>query len=269
MERLRRPEYTGENRCWPCTVVNVVLVACAAAVVAVVSPFLALLLAAGGGGAIALRGYVVPYTPRFAPRLIERLPWDPFHAEEGAIAPTEPGSLATEDVDPEALLDALLEADVLEADGERIVLEKRFHGRWREEMRALRERSNEELVAAARDASEVASAAETVEDRRGRTHVVLSDGTDDPMAKSWLTRPVAVAETAAVRALSETPLSRKETTLAAGLLRMFLEECPVCDAPVHRTSESMCCGGGRTGSRPPRDVLACEECGDRLYTFPE
>lgn len=267
LEAIRRPEYTGENRCWPCTVVNVVLVACAAAAVAVASPFLALLLVVTGSGAIALRGYVVPYTPRFAPRVVERLPWTPFHAAE--VGPAEPGSLAIEDVDPEALLDALLDADVLEADGERIVLEDRFREQWREEMRALRERSDEELAAAARDASEVANAAETVEDRRGRTHVVLSDGTDDPMAKSWLTRPVAVAETAAVRALSETALSPEEAALAAGLLRMFLEECPVCDAPVHETSEAMCCGGGRTGNRPPRDVLACEECGGRLYTFPD
>lgn len=266
LEAIRRSEHTGENRCWPCTVVNVGLVACAAAVVAVVSPFLALLLVVGGGGMIALRGYVVPYTPRFAPRLVERLPWDPFHAAE--IGPAEPDSLSTEDVDPEALLDALVEAGVIEAEGERVALERGFHERWREEMRALRDLTDGELATAARDASEAANTAETVEGRK-RTHIVLSDGTGDPMAKSWLTRPVAVAETAAVRALSGTTLSRKEATLAAGLLRMFLEECPVCDAPVHETSESMCCGGGRTGNRPPRDVLACEECGDRLYTFPE
>ncbi|MFC7007879.1 hypothetical protein [Halalkalicoccus salilacus] len=124
LEAIRRSEHTGENRCWPCTVMNVGLVACAAAVVAVVSPFLALLLVIGGGGMIALRGYVVPYTPRFAPRLVERLPWDPFHAAE--IGPAEPDSLSTEDVDPEALLDALIEAGVIEAEGERVALERGF-----------------------------------------------------------------------------------------------------------------------------------------------
>lgn len=267
LEAIRRPEHTGKNRCWPCTAVNALLVALAAVVVAVVSPFLALLLALLGAGAIALRGYAVPYTPRFAPRLVERLPeaWNPFHPDR--IEPEEPGSLADEDVDPEALLGSLLEAGVLEAEGENVLLEGGFRERWREEMRSLRELSDEELAVAARDASEVASAAETVEGR-GRTHIVLSDGTGDPMAKSWLTRPVAITETAAVRALSGTDLSREEAMRTAGLLRMFLEECPVCDAPVRETSESMCCGG-RTGNRPPRDVLACEECGDRLYTFPD
>ncbi|WP_336343967.1 hypothetical protein [Halalkalicoccus ordinarius] len=267
LKTIRRPEYTGENRCWPCTVVNVVLVGLATITVALFSPLVAFGLALGGSGAILLRGYAVPYTPRFAPKLVERLPssWNPFHAER--VGPRESDSLATDDVDPEALLGALIEADVVAANGERLTLEKRFRERWREEMRTLRERSDEELAAAARDASAAASAAETVEGRE-RTHFVLSDGTGDPMTKSWLTRPVAVAETAAVRALSETTLSRQEAALAAGLLRMFLEECPVCDAPVHETSEAMCCGGGRAGSRPPRDVLACEECG-RLYTFPE
>lgn len=266
LEAIRRPEHTGENRCWPCTGVNAVLVALAAAVVSVASPFAALVLAVGGGGAIALRGYVVPYTPRFAPRLVERLPRNPFHAER--VGPDEPGSLANEDVDPEALLGALVEAGVIADDGERLYLDERFRERWRAEMRALRGLSAEELAAAACAASEVASAAETVEGRE-RTYVVLSDGTGDPMAKSWLTRPIAVAETAAVRALSDAAIAPEEAARSAGPLRMFLEECPVCDAPVRETIESMCCGGGRTANRPPRDVLACEECGERLYTFPD
>lgn len=267
IDAIRRPEYTGENRCWPCTVVNATIVAVAAVAVAVLSPLVALALAIGGAGAIALRGYVVPYTPQFAPRLVDRLPeaWNPFHTEP--IGPDEPGSLA-DDVAPEALLGALVGAGVIDADGDRLHLDGGFRERWREEMRVLRDLTDEKLAAAARDASPVASAGEIVEGRE-RIYVVLSDGTGDPMAKSWLTRPVAVAETAAVRALSEAPLSRDEATLAAGLLRMFLEECPVCDAPVRETSEAVCCGGGRTGNRPPRDVLACGECDEQLYTFPD
>ena len=163
LETIRRPEYTGENRCWPCTVVNVVLVGLATVAVALFSPLVAFVLALGGSGAILLRGYAVPYTPRFAPKLVERLPssWNPFQAER--VGPRESDSLATDDVDPEALLGALIEADVIAAEGERLTLEKRFRERWREEMRTLRERSDEELAAAARDASAATSAAETVE----------------------------------------------------------------------------------------------------------
>jgi hypothetical protein len=267
IDAIRRPEYTGENRCWPCTVVNAAIIACATVVVAFLSPLVALALAIGGTGAIALRGYVVPYTPQFAPRLVDQLPeaWNPFGTEP--IDPDEPDSLAN-DIDPEALLGVLVEAGVVDADGDRLHLDGGFRERWRREMRSLRDQSNEELAAAARDASEVASAAETVEGRE-RTYVVLSDGTGDPMAKSWLTRPVAVAETAAVRALADAALSPDEVTRSAGLLRMFLEECPVCDAPVRETTAVECCGRERTANKPPRDVLACEVCGERLYTFPD
>lgn len=270
LEAIRRPEYTGENRCWPCTAVNALLVALAAVAVAVVSPPASLALALGGVGAIALRGYVVPYTPRFAPRLAELLPWDPFHGgwSEPPDSP-EPGSLADAGrPDPEALLDALVEAGVIVPDGDRLVLDERFRERWREGMRRLREGSDEELAAAARNASAVANAAEVVEGRE-RTYVVVSDGVDDAMARSWLARPVAIAETAAVRALSDAGLPPEEATVGAGSLRMFLEACPSCDGPVEETTAATCCGRSRTGNRPPRDVLACEDCGERLYTFPD
>jgi hypothetical protein len=266
-QAIRRPEYTGENRCWPCTGVNALLVAFAAAVLAVVSLPAALAIASAGAGAIALRGYVVPYTPRFAPRLVDALPWDPFHG--GRIDPPEPGSLADgEGPEPEALLEALIEADVIVPDGDRLTLDDGFRERWREGMRTLREASDDELAAAARDASAVASAAEVVEGR-GRTYVVVSDGGDDPTAKSWLNRPAAIAETAAVGALSDSGLPPETATVAAGTLRMFLEACPACGGPVEETTARTCCGRGRSGNRPPRDVLACGDCNERLYTFPD
>jgi hypothetical protein len=268
-EAIRRPEYTGENRCWPCTGVNALIVALAAAVLAVVSLPAALVLAAGGAGTIALRGYVVPYTPRFAPRLVDALPWDPFHPADGGVDPPEPGSLADgEGPEPEALLEALIEAGVIVPDGDRLSLDDGFRERWREEMRTLQRASDDDLAAAARDASAVASDVEVVEGR-GRTYVVVSDGSDDAMARSWLTRPVAIAETAAVRVLSDSGLPPETATVGAGTLRMFLEACPACGGPVEETTASGCCGRSRTGNRPPRDVLACEDCNERLYTFPD
>ncbi|MFB6155518.1 MAG: hypothetical protein ABEJ22_06450 [Haloferacaceae archaeon] len=68
VDRLRQPEYTGENRCIPCTAVNVAI----ALVLAVAVGFLSAL----AGGAvfvvslvlIALRGYLVPGTPTLTKR---------------------------------------------------------------------------------------------------------------------------------------------------------------------------------------------------------
>jgi hypothetical protein len=85
LDRLRRPEYTGENRCTPCTVVNTALAAllaagagglAAAATPAGTGPVPAPVpgLAAGGLvlaaglASIHLRGYLVPGTPRLTKR---------------------------------------------------------------------------------------------------------------------------------------------------------------------------------------------------------
>jgi len=76
-DRLRRPEYTGENRCLPCTVVNVCLTLVAAAVATVaLTPLGGLVVLTGGLVAIYFRGYLVPGTPTltmryFPPRLLE------------------------------------------------------------------------------------------------------------------------------------------------------------------------------------------------------
>lgn len=73
IDRLRQPAYTGENRCTPCTLLNVAI----AAVLVVAATTLALsrtdrvgaavvgtALAAVSGATIYLRGYLVPGTPR-------------------------------------------------------------------------------------------------------------------------------------------------------------------------------------------------------------
>lgn len=78
LDRLRRPEFTGENRCVPCTAVNLAIAAVGAGALATVGrPG----LAAGGFtaalAAICLRGNVVPgtlaLTKRYLPERVLRL----------------------------------------------------------------------------------------------------------------------------------------------------------------------------------------------------
>lgn len=73
-DRLRRPEYTGENRCLPCTVVNVCLTLVAAIVVTVLlGPLGGLVVLLGGLSAVYFRGYLVPGTPTLTMRYFP--PW--------------------------------------------------------------------------------------------------------------------------------------------------------------------------------------------------
>ncbi|NHN59098.1 MULTISPECIES: hypothetical protein [Halorussus] len=299
LDRLRNPDHTGQRRCWPCTAVNAaILLAVCAAVARRRSRSLAAALGVGGAATIALRGYLVPGTPTFAPRLASRLPGDRFHDEssartppvpargdepaerETAGAPDEPGSLgdaATEAAAGEAVLGSLVDAGVVVADGETVYLDDDFRTAWRGEMQRRREMDDEELATALESAAPegrivdvvapgAADAGSTETDDRW---FVVSDGSDDPAAENWLTRPVAVAEAAAVRTLADrTHLSETSRARAAGPLRTFLERCPVCDGPVAETTLVECCGGpGGTHPDAPDEVLACADCDARLYTF--
>lgn len=63
LDPLRQPEYTGENRCIPCTMVNLVIAAILGVTIAVISIPIGIAAFALSIVAIYLRGYLVPGTP--------------------------------------------------------------------------------------------------------------------------------------------------------------------------------------------------------------
>lgn len=283
-DRLRDPAHTGDRRCWPCTAANAVLLLLACGAVARRrSRSLAAVLGVSGAATIALRGYLVPFTPRFAPRLVAVLPGDPFHADAGDLpdrsatdAPDASGSLGgeTDAETGERVLSALAERDVVTADEAAVYLDEDFREAWRAEIRDLRDRDDEDLADALREAAPAGTEVDAVNQgggqwQDGRTWFVVSDGSDDPASERWLTPPVAVAEAAAVRTLADrTDLDETLRVQATGPLRTFLEACPVCDGRVEETTVIECCGGpGSTRADAPDEVLACGDCGARLYTF--
>ena len=68
--RLQNSAYTGENRCIPCTVVNLLLAAIAGVLVGLYAVELGVVVVLGALVAIYLRGYLVPGTPRLTERLL-------------------------------------------------------------------------------------------------------------------------------------------------------------------------------------------------------
>ncbi|MFP8956347.1 hypothetical protein ACLI4Y_06430 [Natrialbaceae archaeon A-CW3] len=275
LDEVRRSEYTGENRCWPCTITNVVLLSIAVGVL-----FgrgrrkTATALATAGIAGIGLRGYLVPYTPRFAPSLVAALPVDPFDhhdAEERA------GSLADSSVpddsdgvsahpDGEAILTALFEAGVVVPEGEEIQLEPSFASAWSREMETLRNLDVEELAAIADERSDPAVDAHT---RRswGRPVIVLEPESGPSVT---LRRGVAIAELAAARALEfESAVDDAAIRRAAGRpLRSLLEECPRCGGEVTITRSS-CCGETTPIGQTPSEKLVCRACNVRYFTYDE
>ncbi|WP_435064827.1 hypothetical protein [Halobaculum sp. EA56] len=266
LDTLRRPEYTGERRCWPCTAVNAAAVLLASAVAAAVSGPVALLVLCGGAALIYLRGYVVPGTPEFAPRLVAALGLAPYFdhvAPDGGRADDsrrESDDLA-DHPEPERLLGAMFEAGVLEeGDDGALYLTDEFEAAWREELAALRDGSVDDLVAATAEAVPF----EATGERRYDGVSVEGEG-----GVVWL-RPVnATGDVAAVRAMARLGVPESVRAPGAAPLRLFTPECPNCGGDLaERTVQDACCGG-TMGYRdtPTRDVLACVDCDAEVHEF--
>ena len=259
LDRLRRPEYTGENRCLPCTAVNAVGVAAVALLLGRRRRALGAFAALVGAAAIWLRGYVVPGTPRFAPRLVAPLPvdFDAAHrteADSGSLT-ADPGEDG--EIDPEAVMETLVAVDALVVDGETLRLADPFRTALDERVAELRAADGAEL---AERAAAVAGADVAGEVHDGR---VLLDGRRD----AWLSRPVALAETAFAELLREREVDEAVAREAARPLRAFLETCPACDGPVRETTLRNCCGGpGGVSGDPERSVRACTDCDAVVFT---
>ena len=261
---LRRPEYTGENRCLPCTAVNVAIAAVgAAAVAAVGGP----LLGAGGFGAalaaIWLRGYLVPGTPELTKRYLPERVLTLFgKAPDGAGRGARPAG----DIDPEAYL---LDAKVLveTAAGDDFAFAPDFAAAWR----AAVDRDGGVRDGDAGAADDIGALAELTGLDRDALSFDWHGGVGfayaaDELIGSWESRAAFRADAGADRVLTATrsdwanlPLADRSATL--GALRLFVAECPSCEGDValeERVVES-CCSS--------YDVVAgrCAGCDARLF----
>lgn len=260
LDTLRDPAHTGENRCRPCTAVNVALVAAGTILAGVAFPPAAPVVLLGGLLVVYFRGYVVPGTPRFAPRLVAALPADlGFEAAKEASRHERSDSLG-EDVDPERLIADLSAAGVLVETDVELRLADDFREAFERRCETLRALDDDEL------ATRTANAASGTPDGKAVNNRILIAGDRDV----WLSPAVAIAETAAVETLAEWDLDSDIRQAAARPLRTFVRTCPACGGTVRETTLRNCCGGpGSTHRNPERAVLACEACDAVVFEFDE
>ena len=281
LDRVREPQYTGENRCTPCTVVNSLLAVAAAvavgAVAAPLGPSTAALLAGGAlvvfGMVIYLRGYLVPGTPwlteTYLPDWVLRRfehragrPADPHVADE-AKADAPHGDASGTEVDVEAVLlnaGAVTECDDLDD----LCLTDTFRTAWREQIERLR--------SADTTRADVATVLDVDPDRLSVEEYEEASlaRVDGRRVGLWESRAALLADTAAADVLrrrygawpSVTVQSRGQ--ILSGL-RLFLEQCPSCDGPVavDQSVVESCCRS--------LDVLAvtCQACDARVFEIEE
>lgn len=252
---IRKPEYTGDNRCIPCTVVNVILAFVASAAIALVSAPIAAASLTLFLGAIYVRGYLVPGTPTLTRNYLPDrvLRWfDKDPTEFGVRVETE------SDLDAEAVL---LNVGVLvnREPGVDLSLTEGFQDDWETELSHMNEDDARQTLGMmlGLDPDRISVLP------RSRSFEVKVDG---EIAGTWESCEAFVADMAAERLLDEhvenwadLPIDRRSGLLRG--VRVWLERCPRCGGSVGLSEETVksCCRS--------REVLAsrCEDCGVRLF----
>lgn len=257
VDALRQPEFTGENRCLPCTVLNVVLVAVGAlALGAWLEPAAGIAAVCVGLGLVYLRGYVVPGTPVLTRRFLPDAVLAYF--EHGGPETTPPAKNGDSQFDPEA---ELLEAGALSPclDRDDLCLDSLFRRTWRSEMPS----AAEDLDDAA--AQMLPSSFEDPVDVGFRGQAVVTQVSGTTVAE-WPSRAAFVADAAGAAALAQVDSKWadrgfEERTRLLGGLRLWLDRCSVCDGHVELSKEKVesCCRSV--------DVVeaACTSCGARIF----
>ncbi|SDY70030.1 hypothetical protein [Halopenitus persicus] len=269
LSHLRRPEYTGENRCIPCTVLNLAI----AVALSIGAGYAALafeLPPIGVGAAtlalavvvIYLRGYLIPGTPTitkryFPDRVLAWFEKTPADVDREGV---RNGGIDREEVNPEALL---LEIGIVVDDpsNEDLVLDPEFERAWE---RTIRDHWREERAAKRSLGTFVDADPNEIEfDAHSGSFLAWAD---EAYLASWPSRAACVADTAAATELPkwDADWGRRSLALRAeilGALRLFLEQCPACGGAVVLSQDVVesCCRS--------RDVVTatCQSCDSRLF----
>jgi len=270
IDRLQQPEYTGENRCRPCTVVNLIIgVALAAATFALAtvleaSAFAVPLAAAVLGISVLLiyfRGYLVPGTPtvtkRYFPPWLLRLFGKP--ADAGVGNSTQSAPETSDDLDPEALLTA---AGALEpcADADDLCLTDSFGEEWHDAIAETSESGNE------RERLQEMLGTEDLDMTFGEQMNSFWVRASGRRVGSWESRAAFIADVTAAPLLAERlgeweDLSMRNRGRLLSGLRLFLKICPKCESSLELNTETVdsCCSSHEVAA------VSCDACGARLF----
>lgn len=277
---LKRPEYTGSNRCMPCTVLNLAIAAVATVAIGLVSVISAAVFGALALASIYLRGYLVPGTPQLTRRYLpdglkhrfDHHPAAPEYARpDGGRSPDaggEPEFSTIEKVryhkeNRVVIEEYLLENDVIEVDEEieDIRLTDAFLDRLDREFAAV----DVDTVGPAEIGKLFDEDPAAVEDEE-RDYPAYTVGF---RIRKWPSDPALQSDLAAEASLRaftddwlEVPLEQRAKIREA--LRYIRESCPACaDGRIIFTEDTVesCCGTW--------EVVAarCDTCGQHYNEF--
>lgn len=260
---LRRPEYTGENRCMPCTIVNSLIailgsLVLGAVVWAVATPLIGL---AGGiaflglaAASIYLRGYLVPGTPTLTKRYLPTRVLEWFDKAPEAQSVPE-----GEAVDAESVL---VNLGALEecADRPDLCLTPEFRSAWQNAMDAVETggEGRDRLL----DLLDIDGQEVSFESYGGAFRALI----DGMRVGTWESEAAFRADLGAATLLEERDSSWADRPVhdrgrLLNGLRLFLEQCPACGGQPSFGTETVesCCSTHEVAA------VECEDCGARLF----
>lgn len=244
LDRFRNREYTGSNRCLPCTVVNLLLAAVGAGVMVRVSLVGGVLCFAVFLLLIYFRGYLVPGTPRLTARyfpawilrVFDKQP--PQTDTVGRTSTLERLNTAENDsdVDPEIILEL---AGVIDSDiGQNgPSLSSSFDSQWQSRIEEVADNSESQRQELTRTLGSAEASIAFIDTEKG----VIADA-DGTWVGTWPSRPALAADIAAEPLLQNTVdewFDFDDGTRGTILqrLRMFVDTCPTCSGTVSSDTE--------------------------------
>lgn len=262
LSRFKQPEYTGENRCLPCTLVNTLIAFVLAAGIFLLGTTQVSTVAAAGGAvgffllcllSIYVRGYLVPGTPELTKRY--------FPASVLALFGKGPAQATSPDgeVDPER---ALMQAGALEecADSDDLCLTDSFRRVWYAEIdRADREDTGRDRLLELLGVDDGDLTFEEFGDAfRARV--------DGRVVGKWESEAAFLADVAGATILEErypswNALSLEDKSQLLNGLRLFIDTCPACEGTPEFETETVesCCSTHQVAA------VACTDCDARLF----
>jgi hypothetical protein len=259
LDRFKQPQYIGENRCFPCTVVNGIFaimlsigvsigtIAVATPLIGVASGVTTLILCALS---IYFRGYLIPGTPQLTKRY--------FPVWLLTLFKKNPSTEARkDDFNPETEL-ASLGAIKQCPESDDLCLTDWFRSAWHVELERLNQPNRKQLL----ELLDVEEGGVEYEEYDGAFQAHLNGN----HIGTWESKAAFLADFGAAKVMQKhysdwTMLTAPQRSQLLQGLRVFIDTCPMCGGKTQLRPDTVesCCKSHEVA------CVSCTDCGARLF----